>query len=55
MFVTGVLEAGTEHNANDTEEHNLLGVDDRNESILAIQLHPLESSVKKYLVYVYYS
>ena len=55
MFVTGVLEAGTEHNANDTEEHNLLGVDDRNASILAIQLHPLESSVKKYLVYVYYS
>ncbi|RMX50657.1 hypothetical protein pdam_00017165 [Pocillopora damicornis] len=48
--ILGVLEAGTEHYANDTEEHNLLGVDDRNASILAIQLHPLESSVKKYLV-----
>ena len=45
MFVTGVFEAGRERDADGIEEQNLLDVDDRNASILAIQLHPLESSV----------
>ena len=44
MFVTGVFEVGREHDADGIEEQNLLDVDDRNASILAIQLHPLESS-----------
>ena len=39
MYVTGVFEAGTEHKADDIEEENLLDLDDRNASILAIQLH----------------
>ena len=41
MSVTGVFEAGTEHKADDIEEENLLDLDldDRNASILAIQLH----------------
>ena len=39
MYVTGVFEAGTEHKAVDIEEENLLDLDDRNASILAIQLH----------------
>ena len=45
MFVTGVFEAGTEHKANYIEEYNLLDVDDRDTSILAIYLHHLEISV----------
>ena len=43
--MTGVFEAGTEHEADNIEESNLLDVDDRDASILVIQLHPLESSV----------
>ena len=39
MSVTDVFEAGTEHKADDIEEENLLDLDDRNASILAIQLH----------------
>ena len=39
MSVTGVFEAGTEHKADDIEEEILLDLDDRNASILAIQLH----------------
>ena len=45
MLVRAVFEAGTEHKADDFEEQNLLDDNDRNVSILAIQLHPLESSV----------
>ena len=45
MLETAVFEAVTEHKAHDIEEVNHLDVDDRNASILTIQLHPLERNV----------